>query len=80
MNLIALPAFTDNHRWMLHASPRASVADPGASAPVTPALDARQRVVAAILVTPRHAAACGPRSARSAASGAVPRSMKNDFR
>jgi hydroxyacylglutathione hydrolase len=29
MNLIALPAFTDNYIWMLHDNRRALVVDPG---------------------------------------------------
>ena len=38
MNLIALPAFTDNYIWMLHDGKRAIVVDPGDSAPVISAL------------------------------------------
>ena len=55
MNLIALPAFTDNYIWMLHDGQRAIVVDPGESAPVIAALDALQLVLAAILVTHHHA-------------------------
>jgi hydroxyacylglutathione hydrolase len=55
MNLIALPAFTDNYIWMLHDGQRAIVVDPGESAPVLAALDAQQLVLAAILVTHHHA-------------------------
>jgi hydroxyacylglutathione hydrolase len=55
MVLIALPAFTDNYIWMLHDGRHALVVDPGESAPVTAALDARQLVLAAILVTHHHA-------------------------
>jgi hydroxyacylglutathione hydrolase len=55
MNLIALPAFTDNYIWMLHDDQRAIVVDPGESAPVVAALDAQQLVLAAILVTHHHA-------------------------
>jgi len=55
MNLIALPAFTDNYIWMLHDGQRAIVVDPGESAPVHAALDAQQLVLAAILVTHHHA-------------------------
>ena len=80
MNLIAPPAFTDNHLWMLHDGSWAGVVDPGASAPVVPALDALQRVVAAILVTPRYAAARVPGTAPAAASRAAARPWKNDFR
>jgi hydroxyacylglutathione hydrolase len=55
MNLITPPAFTDNHNGMLRDGRRAIVVDPGESAPVIEALDAQQRVLAAILVN-RHAA------------------------
>ncbi len=55
MNLIALPAFTDNYIWMLHDGTHAVVVDPGESAPVIAALDAAQLVLAAILVTHHHA-------------------------
>jgi hydroxyacylglutathione hydrolase len=55
MNLIALPAFTDNYIWMLHDGREAIVVDPGESAPVIAALEAQQLVLAAILVTHHHA-------------------------
>ncbi|HZT56572.1 MAG TPA: MBL fold metallo-hydrolase, partial [Burkholderiaceae bacterium] len=55
MNLLALPAFTDNYIWMLHDGRQALVVDPGESAPVIAALDARHLVLAAILVTHHHA-------------------------
>ena len=54
MNLIALPAFTDNYIWMLHDGRQAVVVDPGESAPVVAALDAQQLTLAAILVTHHH--------------------------
>ena len=55
MNLLALPAFTDNYIWMLDDGQRAIVVDPGESAPVIDALAARQLALAAILVTHHHA-------------------------
>ena len=55
MNLTALPAFTDNYIWMLDDGKHAVVVDPGEPAPVIAALDARQLVLAAILVTHHHA-------------------------
>lgn len=54
MNLIALPAFTDNYIWMLHDGRQAVVVDPGESAPVVAALDAQHLTLAAILVTHHH--------------------------
>jgi hydroxyacylglutathione hydrolase len=55
MNLVALPAFTDNYIWMLHDGTHAIVVDPGDAAPVHEALDARRLQLAAILVTHHHA-------------------------
>ena len=54
MNLIALPAFTDNYIWMLHDGTNAIVVDPGEAAPVQAALDAHRLALAAILVTHHH--------------------------
>ena len=55
MNLLALPAFTDNYIWMFHDGRQAIVVDPGESAPVARALDAHGLVLAGILVTHHHA-------------------------
>ena len=55
MNLIALPAYTDNYIWMLHDGQRALVVDPGAAAPVIAALAEHHLELAAILVTHHHA-------------------------
>lgn len=54
MNLVALPAFSDNYIWMLHDDHQAIVVDPGDAAPVLAALDARGLALAAILVTHHH--------------------------
>ena len=54
MNLVALPAFTDNYIWMLHDGHRAVVVDPGEAAPVEAALDAQGLELQAILVTHHH--------------------------
>jgi hydroxyacylglutathione hydrolase len=54
MNLIALPAFTDNYIWMLHDGHQALVVDPGESAPVERALDALGLMLGGILVTHHH--------------------------
>jgi hydroxyacylglutathione hydrolase len=55
MELIALPAFSDNYIWMLHDGARALVVDPGDAGVVQRALDARQLELGAILVTHHHA-------------------------
>ena len=54
MELIALPAFTDNYIWMLHDGRRALVVDPGEAGPVLRALDAHGLDLAGILVTHHH--------------------------
>lgn len=54
MELLALPAFTDNYIWLLHDGSRALVVDPGEAAPVQAALDAHGLALAAILVTHHH--------------------------
>ena len=54
MNLVALPAFSDNYIWMLHDDRQAIVVDPGDAAPVAAALDAQGLALAAILVTHHH--------------------------
>ena len=49
MNLIALPAFSDNCFWMFHDGRQATVVDPGESAPVLAPLAASHLTLAAIL-------------------------------
>ena len=53
MNLLALPAFTDNHIWMFHDGTHAVAVDPEDSAPVISALAPLHPTLAGILVT-RH--------------------------
>jgi hydroxyacylglutathione hydrolase len=55
MNLIALPAFTDNCIWTLHDGVDAIVVDPEDSAPVIESLAKQRLVLAGILVTRHHA-------------------------
>lgn len=59
MNLTALPAFSDNYIWMLDDGKSAVIVDPGESAPVVAALDARGLTLIAILVTHHHHDHCG---------------------
>jgi hydroxyacylglutathione hydrolase len=54
MNLIALPAFSDNYIWVLHNAHQAIVVDPGESAALIHTLKTRRLSLAAILVTHHH--------------------------
>ncbi len=54
MNLIPLPAFSDNYIWMLHNGSDAVVVDPGDASPVIAALKALQLRLAGILITHHH--------------------------
>ena len=54
MELLALPAFTDNYIWMLIHEGQALVVDPGESFPVLQALEERGLSLTAILVTHHH--------------------------
>jgi len=54
MNLIPLPAFTDNYIWLLHDGRKAVVIDPGAAQPVLQALQDKGLLLHAILVTHHH--------------------------
>jgi hydroxyacylglutathione hydrolase len=56
MELIALPAFTDNYIWLLHDDDHALVVDPGDSAPVLAWLQQHPGITLdLILVTHHHA-------------------------
>lgn len=55
MNIIALPALTDNYIWLLHNGQQAVVVDPGEAAPVIDALHQYNLQLSAILVTHHHA-------------------------
>jgi hydroxyacylglutathione hydrolase len=54
MNLLPLPAFSDNYIWMLHDARHAIVVDPGDAAPVLQALQAHGLELQGILVTHHH--------------------------
>ena len=55
MQLIPLPAFTDNYIWMLHNDHYALVVDPGDARPVMAALQRLNVTLETILVTHHHA-------------------------
>ena len=55
MNLLPLPAFSDNYIWLLHNAGQAVVVDPGEAAPVLQALDRLGLELQTILVTHHHA-------------------------
>ena len=54
MNLVAVPAFTDNYLWLLHDGRSAFVVDPGDAAPVKEALRSLGLDLQGILVTHHH--------------------------
>lgn len=70
MNLLPLPAFSDNYIWMLHDGCQALVIDPGAAAPVLEALERHALQLQAILITHHHADHVGGVEALRAATGA----------
>jgi len=71
MNLLALPAFTDNYLWLLHDAHQAVVVDPGQAEPVLQALEERGLQLQAILVTHHHADHVGGVQALRQATGAT---------
>jgi hydroxyacylglutathione hydrolase len=71
MNLIALPAFTDNYIWMLHDTRKAIVVDPGDAAVVFDALSRLSLQLETILVTHHHHDHTGGVAALRDAAGAV---------
>lgn len=54
MQLLSLPAFTDNYIWLLHNGQSAVVVDPGAAAPVLNALSLFNLKLTTILITHHH--------------------------
>ena len=55
LNIIPIPAFTDNYIWLLHQNGYAVVVDPGDAAPVIAYLQKHQLHLSAILITHHHA-------------------------
>jgi len=71
MNLIPLPAFSDNYIWLLHHNGRALVVDPGDAQPVLNALASMGLVLDAILVTHHHPDHVGGVTTLTAATSAT---------
>ena len=70
MNLLPLPALSDNYIWLLHNASEAVVVDPGEDTPVLQALEALRLTLRAILVTHHHGDHVGGVGALQAATGA----------
>lgn len=71
MDLLALPAFSDNYLWLLHDGTHALVVDPGDAEPVFAALKHHSLKLSAILVTHHHADHVGGVAALRDATGAT---------
>ncbi|MEF9947829.1 MAG: hydroxyacylglutathione hydrolase [Comamonas sp.] len=70
MNLLPIPAFSDNYIWMLHDAEHAVVVDPGQAEPVLSMLAQLGLKLQGILVTHHHADHVGGVDAIRAATGA----------
>ncbi|AOG25281.1 hydroxyacylglutathione hydrolase [Acidovorax sp. RAC01] len=71
MNLLPLPALTDNYIWMLHDGRQAIVVDPGEAPPVMRVLQQLGLQLQAILVTHHHGDHVGGVDALRNATGAT---------
>jgi len=56
MNIIQIPAFTDNYFWLIHENNKKNsvVVDPGDSKPVLEVLNKNNLVLSDILITHHH--------------------------
>jgi len=55
LNVLAVPAFSDNYLWLIHDGVNAAAVDPGDSDPILAALAAHELTLTAILLTHHHA-------------------------
>lgn len=55
LNVLAVPAFDDNYLWLIHDGQQAVAVDPGDATPIIRALHEHGLMLAAILLTHRHA-------------------------
>ena len=70
MNLLPIPAFSDNYIWLLHDGKQAVVVDPGQAEPVLSVLAQLKLQLQGILVTHHHADHVGGVAALRQATGA----------
>ena len=54
MNVLTVPAFSDNYLWLIHDGSKAIAVDPGDAGPIMAALDAHKLSLTAILLTHHH--------------------------
>lgn len=54
MNVLTVPAFSDNYLWLIHDGSNAVAVDPGDAGPIMAALDAHKLSLTAILLTHHH--------------------------
>lgn len=54
VEIVGIPAFSDNYIWLMHDGTQGVVVDPGDAAPVQSALEERNLDLAGILVTHHH--------------------------
>ncbi len=59
LQVLCIPAFSDNYLWLIHNGRHAVAVDPGDAAPILAALEAHQLLLCAILLTHHHADHCG---------------------
>jgi hydroxyacylglutathione hydrolase len=54
LNLLPIPAFSDNYFWLMHDGQRALVVDPGDEAPIISTLETLDLTLESILITHHH--------------------------
>ena len=54
LNVLTVPAFSDNYLWLIHDGSKAVAVDPGDAGPIMAALEAHKLSLTAILLTHHH--------------------------